>query len=98
VFSRPAGAFRPAMYPGQRISVATLMKLVDKHLQKIASKIPVGIWKNVTEHGYPENGAKAVLSDGTIYLFRDRLTSLVDARAVLFDKLLHFGVVALLVE
>lgn len=74
------------------MSVSTLVQLVHNPLQKFATKIPVEVRESVTDLGYPENGAKGMTVGGTIYLFRDRLGSLADARDMLFHELFHFGV------
>ena len=94
---RPQGAVfnqapSPAVPEGKRPSVSTLVQLVNNHLQKFASPISVEVRESVTELGYPAGmGAKGMTVNGTVYLFRDRLTSLADARDTLFHEISHLG-------
>jgi hypothetical protein len=79
----------PAVPASKRLSVALLMHLVNKHLQKLAPGISVMVKESVTELGYPENGAKDAFINGTVFLFRDRIASVADARDTLFHEILH---------
>jgi hypothetical protein len=70
-------------------SVATLVQMVNNHLQKSAMPISVEVRECVTDLGYGDNGAKSLTVGGKVYLFRDRITSMADARDTLFHYILR---------
>lgn len=79
------------MPESKRLSDSALVQIVNNHLKKFAPGIPVVVRESVTELGYRENGAKGAFIDGTIYLFRDRIASIADARDTLFHEIIHLG-------
>jgi hypothetical protein len=81
-----------------RVSVSALVQMVNNHLKKFAAQIPVEVRESVSELGLrdaagnPITSAKGLTYDGKIYLFRDGLTGMADARDTLFHEMFHFGV------